>query len=261
MQPLGNNSWVSGSGCVPGRRAADADVRRPLRSAIRIAQVAPRHGPGEQRAVGNAPGQNSHGIKALGHELHAEPVDHPVARLVAHHATERCRPDHAARGLRAVGEREEALRNARRRSAARPTRRVPQVARVGGRARFPGGKLGGDGLSDHHPTRLPSPGDGGGIGPRLPAAPDRGAIFTRHVSGIQHVLHANRQSMQRPRHERSSRFVARLLHSNQANARTDNSLSAIRARHASISSTGCSVPSRDQSSGLRRGQAGRILHG
>ena len=113
-------------GLVPGRRAADADARRPLGPGIRVAQVAPGHRAGEQRAIGDAAGHDSHSIKAFRHQFHAEPVDRPEARLVADHAAIGRRPDHAARGLGAVGERKEPVRHAGRRPAARAARRMLQ---------------------------------------------------------------------------------------------------------------------------------------
>ena len=92
---------------VPCGRLADTDARRPLWPHVRIAEVPPRHGTGKQRAVSDAARHHPHSIKALRHELHAEAVDRAVARLVAHDAAICRRPDHAACGLRAVGQRKE----------------------------------------------------------------------------------------------------------------------------------------------------------
>ncbi len=72
-------------------------------------------------------------------------------------------------------------------------------------ARAAGGELRGDGLADDDAAGRARPGDGRRVGARLPARPDGGAVLAGHVGGIQHVLRADGDALQRAGTSRSRR--------------------------------------------------------
>ncbi len=127
----------------------------------------------------------------------ARPRNRTEGRLVAMHAAERCRADHRAAGLRAQRHRHHAVRHRRRRTAGRATRRAARVVRIARGARPRHGELGGDGLAQDHRARIPQELGHEGIAFRLMAGEQIGAVFRRHICGIDDILEADRNTVQR----------------------------------------------------------------
>ncbi len=74
------------------------------------------------------------------------------------------------------------------------------VVRVGGDARRHAGELAGDGLAQHHRAGRAREPDAGGIGRRSMAAIDRRAHLGRLIGGVDDVLDADRDAVQRSAH-------------------------------------------------------------
>ena len=126
-------------------------------------------------------------------------VERPaVARLEAGDAAERGGADHRAGGLRAVGERDHPVGYGGGRAARGAAGRARRVVRVDGRRRLVGGELGRHGLAEDHRALLAQPGHAVRVAGRAPAGVDRRAVGGRHVGGVDDVLDADRQAVQRP---------------------------------------------------------------
>ena len=69
---------------------------------------------------------------------------------------------------------------------------------IGGGSRMARGELGGHRLADRDRPRPPRQRHRRRVRPRPVPGPDRRAVLRRHVGGVQHVLDAEHQAMQRP---------------------------------------------------------------
>ena len=120
-----------------------------------------------------------------------------MRRLHPIDAVEGGRADRAAAGLRAEGQRQHAIRHRGAGTgggAARVARRVMRVA--GERPAAAGGEFHGIGLAEDHRALAPRDADAGGVAALPQALVDRRVVAGRHVGGVDHVLHAERQAVQ-----------------------------------------------------------------
>ena len=182
-----------------GRAPAEGQARGARRLGLRRAIVPPGQPAHDQRRIPHRPGDDADGIERFAHHLHPRPVQGAVGRLEADRAAIGGRTDDAAGGLGAEAGMEIPRRRPGRRAGGTAARRMRRVGRVGGRPRMPRGEFRRHRLAEDHRPGPPPERDAGGIRPRPVPGPDRRAVLRGLVGGIQHVLHAERQAMQRPR--------------------------------------------------------------
>ena len=118
--------------------------------------------------------------------------------LEGEHAAVARRTDHRAVGLRADRERHHARRHRRRRARRGAAGRAFGVVRVARLARVIDGELGGHGLAQDHRARGAQALDHRGVPGRPAPGVQHGAVLGRHVAGIDDVLDADRDAVQRP---------------------------------------------------------------
>ena len=128
---------------------------------------------------------------------HARARDQPVARFDREHAAKGRRPDYRTVGLAADRERRHPGGNGRRRPGGRAARRALAIVRIARRTRVEIGELRRHGLAEDDCAGRPQPHHGGGIAVRAPPGKQRRAAFGRIVGGIEDVLDADRNAVQR----------------------------------------------------------------
>ena len=183
-------------GHVPPRRADQADARRPLRSWARRIGGGMAVGGADQRQVVGLAGEEAQRVEAGRIGLDAGHVGPAVAALVGHDAVEGARPDHRARGLRAVAHRRHEVGDGRRRARRGAGRRVAQVVRIVRLAGMAAGEFGGHRLAQHDGARLHELRDAGGVLADDMVAVDRRAAGRGHGLGRDDVLHRQRNAVQ-----------------------------------------------------------------
>ena len=171
------------------RRAAPRDPRLALG-----APRSPASSAASATVRPNVPSVSSRSLSRLMPAVECQPCDGLKPTTPQNDAG----PDDRAGGLGAVGERDHPVGDRGGRPARGAARRAVEVVRVAGRRRLVGGELGRHRLAEDHRALLAQPGDAVGVARRPVALVDRRAVRGRHVGGVDDVLHADRDPVQRP---------------------------------------------------------------
>ena len=183
-------------GLVPERGPAETDPGAPPAALRRPGWVAAQR-PIEERQVVNAPGNQADGVERGCQRLHAADIYTAIGRLVPEGAAVGGGADRGAAGLRAERERHHGIADSRRGTSRRSPWRVLGVVRVPCLDRRGICELGRHRLSEDDSARGSGSGDASRVAPRAVAAIDGRAILGRHVGGVDDVLDADRDAVER----------------------------------------------------------------
>ena len=182
-----------------GPTTACGRARTRRRAARLPASGHPSASTAPSRARSSASRANQPSVSRFAAQRHdAGEVDEAPGRLQPERAAERRGPDHRPGRLGADRDRDHRVGDGGRRPARRPARGARRVGRVAGRAGGEVGELGRDRLAEDHRARRAQARHARGVGARAPPGVDRAAALGRQVRGVDDVLDADRDAVQRP---------------------------------------------------------------